>query len=542
MIDKFFKNGLFDLILTESRLELRRIVFFSALAGLSGAFIIVLVNQGAGMVAENESPILEFFAFLFCVAFYSFFTKTINRENVISIQGMMYRFRLNIINLVLKSDLNLFNSVSKSEILAAISRDAQIVSQSVVILVSLIQSCTMLFFSLIYLAILSPVACAMTVIMGFIAFMFFSKNAKVAHAELRKSFDEENITFEYFGNLLNGFQELKMSSSKSKSFIEDLIFSAKKSRGLREHSLISISNHFVYVQIIFYLVVGMLVFVVPVLSSDFSSVVVKVATTSLFMVGSFQGVIQSLPSISQADISARQLLRLRSKLEDAWVAPPAATTNFANQIQNLSLENIAYHYADQEAFKGFNFGPANISFDAGKVYFIRGKNGSGKTTLVRVLLGLYEPSEGRILVDGIPIPQPTNSSYRDLFSVVFSDFYLFKKLYGLVQAKIDQAQELIVMLRLEDKVSVLNAEFDTVSLSTGQRKRLALMVALLEDRPFVVLDEWAADQDPEFRKYFYEKLIPYIKGLGKTVIAITHDDKYYDVADEVITVQQGKLI
>ena len=186
----------------------------------------------------------------------------------------------------------------------------------------------------------------------------------------------------------------------------------------------------------------------------------------------------------------------------------------------------------------------DVSFrvgDGAKVALI-GPNGSGKTTLVRVLLGLYVPSEGRILVDGVPISQPTNANYRDLFSVVFSDFYLFKKLYGLAQAKIDQAQELIVMLRLEDKVSVLNDEFDTVSLSTGQRKRLALLVALLEDRPFVVLDEWAADQDPEFRGYFYEKLVPYIKGLGKTVIAITHDDKYYDVADEVITVQQGKLI
>jgi putative ATP-binding cassette transporter len=151
------------------------------------------------------------------------------------------------------------------------------------------------------------------------------------------------------------------------------------------------------------------------------------------------------------------------------------------------------------------------------------------------------PSSGSISINGKVVPQPTNGAYRDLFAVVFSDFYLFKKLYGIDPSKLLEAKALVKMFRLEDKVSVLEDGFDTINLSTGQRKRLALMEALLEDKPFVVLDEWAADQDPEFRRYFYQVLIPYIKELGKTVIAISHDDKYYDCADEVITIDKGKL-
>jgi putative ATP-binding cassette transporter len=189
----------------------------------------------------------------------------------------------------------------------------------------------------------------------------------------------------------------------------------------------------------------------------------------------------------------------------------------------------------------FDLGPISYSFEAGKTYFIRGANGSGKTTFIRVLLGLYIPSSGTISINGKIVTQPTNEAYRDLFAVVFSDFYLFKKLYGISQLKLIDANTLVQMFRLEDKVSIRDDQFDTINLSTGQRKRLALMEALLEDKPFVVLDEWAADQDPEFRRYFYQVLVPYIKQLGKTVIAISHDDKYYDCADEVITIDNGKL-
>ena len=543
MIEKLFKNSLLQLIQTESRIELRRLVFFSSLVGISGTLIIALVNQAASLVSHKESPIFEFFAFLLCLVFYLYFSRIINKENIASTQGLIYRFRLSIADLVLKSDLNLFNTVDKNEILTTISRDTQMVSQAIVLLAAICQSSAMLLFSLIYLATLSWVAAFTTLLFGSIVFLFFFKDARIARAELMNSFAEEAVTFDYFANFLSGFQEIKMNSDKARDFVDDLVKSAKKSRLMREESLILMANHFSYIQIIFYVVVGVLIFIVPVISDDFSIVVIKVATTSLFMVGSFQGIIQSLPMVSMADAAARQLLNLQEKLRalERQVSPYEGHRDF-QKVRTLSLNDIIYHYPEHESIDGFNFGPFNYTFEAGKVYFIRGKNGSGKTTLVRVLLGLYIPTSGDIFVDDTLVMQPTSSNYRDLFAVVFSDFYLFKKLYGLAQSKIEEAQSLIELLRLEDKVSVLNAGFDTLSLSTGQRKRLALLVALLEDRQFIVLDEWAADQDPEFRKYFYEVLIPHIKGMGKTIVAITHDDNYYQIADQILTIQQGKLI
>ena len=538
-----FQSSLLQLIQSENQLELRRMCLYSALVGLSGALIIAILNQAASHVIEKESSTFEFFAFVLCLAFYLYFYRVNNRESVKSTQGLMYRFRLNIIQLVLKSDLSIFKVISKNEIQIRITRDTQMVSQAIVIIVTIGQSSAIVFFALIYLATLSWVASILMLVFLLVALAIFLQVEKKATAELKVAYLEDSKTFEFVVEFLSGFQEIKMSSKRAKGFIEDLVSSAKKSREAREESSITLGNTFSFLQIILYIAVGMLIFVVPVLTDSFSDVVLKVTTTSLFMVGSFQSLFTSLPMIIQAEASAKQLLSLKNTLEKAH-----NQTNYKDsddQYVNaklLTLHGVTYQHQSLEERRHFDLGPITTTFEAGKVYFIRGQNGSGKTTLIRVLLGLYAPTKGFITVDDQLVNQPSSSEYRDLFAVVFSDFFLFKKLYGISKENLAEGQSLIEMFQLEDKVSILDNQFDTIHLSTGQRKRLGLLEALLEDKQFVILDEWAADQDPEFRKYFYQVLIPYIKGLGKTLIAISHDDRYFDVADEIITIDQGKLI
>jgi putative ATP-binding cassette transporter len=543
MISKLLNSSLITLLKGESRAELKRMIFFSGLVGISGTLIIAILNEAASLVAQSEAFTFEFFAFLTSLLFFLYFYRENNTESVTAIQGLILRFRLNIIRLVLKSDLRLFNVVNKNEIQTTLSRDSQIVAQAVVSLVNVIQSSSIIFFSLIYLATLSLLASILMVVFLLIAISTFMAYEKAARHKMAASFKSESETFNYFDQFLSGFQEIKMSSKKANSFIHDVILSAKKSRHLREASLILIGIIFRNIQASLYVVVGMLIFVVPILTDDFQNVVIKVATTSFFMLGSFQGIFQTIPLIVQAEASAHQLLDLQGKLEN--LAPSAEEKEVitpSEDVITLSFEDLFYQYPTQDLITRFDLGPISYSFQAGRTYFIRGANGSGKTTLIRLLLGLYVPSSGSISINGKIVTQPTNAGYRDLFAVVFSDFYLFKKLYGISQLKLIDAKALVQMFRLEDKVNISDDQFDTINLSTGQRKRLALVGALLEDKPFVVLDEWAADQDPEFRRYFYQVLIPYIKNLGKTVIAISHDDKYYDCADEVITIDNGKLV
>jgi putative ATP-binding cassette transporter len=202
---------------------------------------------------------------------------------------------------------------------------------------------------------------------------------------------------------------------------------------------------------------------------------------------------------------------------------------------------VIYSYDAPAGARPFVVGPANFSISSGKVVFVVGGNGSGKSTLLNLLTRLYQPKHGVILWDGVPVDQTNTHDYRHLFATIFSDFHLFDRLYG--QPHIDEPaiQSLIQEVEMSDKVRFSDGRFSTLDLSTGQRKRLAMVVARSEARPIMVFDEWAADQDPHFRRFFYDTLIPSLRASGKTVIAVTHDDRFFGAADRVLVMEEGKL-
>ena len=178
----------------------------------------------------------------------------------------------------------------------------------------------------------------------------------------------------------------------------------------------------------------------------------------------------------------------------------------------------------------------------GELIFLIGGNGSGKTTLVKLLMGLYEPESGEIRVDNKPVTAADCDDYRQQFSAVFFDFYLFERLFGFDPKNIDsESQKYLDLLQLSHKLTVKNGKLSTIELSQGQRKRVALLNAYLEDRPIYIFDEWAADQDPQFKRVFYYELVPELKSRGKTVIVISHDDRYYSLADRLIKLESGRV-
>ena len=543
MIKKLLDSSLAKLIQGEATIKLRLMVLFSALVGLTGTLIIVVLNQAAGLLVQKETPFFEFFAFLVLLAFFLYFYQKNNHENVTAGQKLVYLLRLKIVSLVLRSDFSDFKSISRNDIHTAVTRDTQFISQSIIQIISLGQAAAMVVFSLIYLATLSWIASLFILVFLLVALTFFIQLHTKTSVDIKNSYDDESNTFEHLSQFLSGFKEIKMSSQRAKNLVEDLVLAAKKARDSRTLALKKIGGVLGYVQLSLYVAVGMVIFAVPVFAGDFSDVVQKVATTSLFVLGSLQTIMFSLPLLITADQSAAQILKLVSTLENLDRADYSTRTHRDYlTVKKIQLHQVQYKYASASAIQGFDLGPVSCTFESGKTYFIRGQNGSGKTTFINVLLGLYQPSSGFISVDDQLLEQPSDGAYRDLFGVVFSDFHLFNKLYGISQDRLKDGEALIDLFQLKDKLSLHEDRFNTIDLSTGQRKRLGLIEALLEDKQFLILDEWAADQDPEFRKYFYQVLIPYIKELGKTIIAISHDDKYFDHADEIITLSEGKII
>ncbi|HTU58305.1 MAG TPA: ATP-binding cassette domain-containing protein, partial [Polyangiales bacterium] len=235
------------------------------------------------------------------------------------------------------------------------------------------------------------------------------------------------------------------------------------------------------------------------------------------------------------------------ELELAAYAPEFARDVPVQERTFDQLELRAVHYSyparDGDGDGGFAVGPLSWTLQRGEIVFVIGGNGSGKSTLARLLSGLCEPTGGELRLDGESIEPARYASLRGLFSAVFSDFHLFKHVLGAEgAADADAAGEWLERLGLREKVAIADGRLSDLKLSTGQRKRLALLLGVLEDRPILLLDEWAADQDPMFRRVFYLEILPQLKAAGRTIVAITHDEAYFGVADRILKLDSGRLV
>jgi putative ATP-binding cassette transporter len=261
----------------------------------------------------------------------------------------------------------------------------------------------------------------------------------------------------------------------------------------------------------------------------------------LYVKGPIEQIVTAMPLFGQAQASFRKVAELSAAItqgEPCSLATKSLAMEFTGA--NIELRDVRYQFPAQGTVEPFVLGPVNLTINAGETLFIIGKNGCGKTTLIKLLVGLYAPQQGQLLCDGKPIKPSQLDTYRQLFSVVFFDYYLFDEL--IATDVLGEVDRYFKKLQIVQKVTIRDGAFSTTDLSTGQRKRLALIHVFLEDRPVVVLDEWAADQDPTFRRVFYEQLLPEMKRHGKTLIVISHDDAYFHVADRVIEMDAGRII
>jgi len=294
-------------------------------------------------------------------------------------------------------------------------------------------------------------------------------------------------------------------------------------------------------RLMFFIAIGLLLFVWPRIARVDVETLSAYALTIFYLMSPLEQIMGWLPMMAWASRSVVQIERLGLMLEEK--RPEITTAAPIRGWDQIELVGATHAYRREGQPHDFVLGPIDIALSPGEIVFIIGGNGSGKTTLAKLLTGLYVPDSGEVHMDGQPIVDTNRETYRQLFSVVFDGAVVFDNLWGLDTVNIDQrAREYLRQLELDRVVTVTDGAFSTVKLSRGQRKRLALLTAYLEDRPIYVFDEWAADQDPVFRKVFYLRLLPELKRRGKTVVAITHDDRYFANADRIIKLEEGKVV
>jgi putative ATP-binding cassette transporter len=295
-----------------------------------------------------------------------------------------------------------------------------------------------------------------------------------------------------------------------------------------------------------YILLGAVVFVAPRFSDTLGGTSLTNTTTALmFVVGACFGLVQSIPVLMTANAAADRIEQLEATLEAA--AGPVRTheIKLPKRFDTIEMHNIVFRYVDKFSDTTFQIGPLDFTLHSGELVFITGGNGSGKSTFLRVLAGLYPPDSGEITLDGMRINDETRDAYRALMSAIFFDNHLFRRLYGIPEPERGEVDGLLAKFRLTDKTELKDGEFSTLELSGGQRRRLALIVTLLEKRPILLLDEWTAEQDPEFRRKFYDELLPDMIKSGATVVVITHDDRYLDELDlpaRRIRMEEGRIV
>lgn len=460
-------------------------------------------------------------------------------------QGAIARLRCDLVRKILGVPLRQLEELGAPRLTVALGEDVLTVAEALLLIPNFAVNLSVLCGGAVYLCCLS-----WKVALGIFAFILVGATGYrllVANGfgHLRLAREEADRLYAHFRALTEGVKELKLHRNRRGKFLSDCIGPATDN--FSRHNIAAELRFILahgWSQLLFFALVGLILFLLPELQHVNPRALTGYIVATLYLMGPLTGVLGVMAAIGRANVALEKIERLGLSLaanstEECSLAKAEARTDF----ERLELAGVTHSYHHEKDDSHFILGPMNLVFQPGELVFIVGGNGSGKSTLAKIITGLYPPETGQLRLDGTAISNSNRDDYRQLFSTVFSDFYVFETLLGLEGADLDdRAQNYLAELHLDHKVKIRGGRLSTVDLSQGQRKRLALLTAYLEDRPFYLFDEWASDQDPQFKEVFYRQLLPDLKARGKAVVVITHDDRYFSVADRVIKLDYGKLV
>jgi putative ATP-binding cassette transporter len=367
-----------------------------------------------------------------------------------------------------------------------------------------------------------------------------------AYRYLQQARDTRDRLFQHFRALTEGTKELKLHDARREAFFSKRI--VPTTDALQRDSLTGVRHHIVadtWSQLLFYGLIGGILFAAPAVQGMGAKTLTGYVLVMLYVMNPVWSVMDAWSIFAQARVSLQKVHDLGLSLDaaDRSIGRTDQCSVEADGWGRLEFEGVTFAYPGDSEGRAFVLGPLDFTLKRGELVFLVGGNGSGKSTFMKVLTGLYTPQTGQIRLDGAAITDDNREWYCRHFSAVFTDFYLFDTLFGLDAPDLDQrAGHYLAQLELDTKVRISDGALSTTALSQGQRKRLALLTAFIEDRTIYIFDEWAADQDPHYRQIFYERLLPELKSRGKTIVVISHDDRYYHLGDRVVKLDYGKLV
>jgi putative ATP-binding cassette transporter len=535
----------FQLVRREMQGSLDRLAIMSGLGGISNAAILAAINSGAQAAGQGELSISA--ALLFVVALL-LFIKTqhyILIATTVEIEAIIHKLRVRLMDEVRRSELLPLDEIGRSEIVAAITKETTTLTQATNMLAFAGQGVVLVLFVAIYILYLSPLAFALSALIVTLAGVIFHIKSRQVGMGTREAAQWDNRLFDRLMDLLDGFKEVRLNRSRSDHLFEDAVEVSRTAANIKIRTQSESYKQLVFSQSAMYLLLAAIVFVVPAFSDTKGGSMTQVTTALMFIVGVCMGIVQTIPILLAANVAADNIERLEARLRAIAAAADAGAVPLRERFRTIEVRNIVFSYMDKSSETIFRVGPIDFTLRSGELVFITGGNGSGKSTFLKLLAGLYEPDSGEILLDGVRVDDSNREAYRSLIAAIFVDYHLFERLYGIADPEPGEVDRLLEQFRLHDKTRLAGGAFTHLDLSGGQRKRLALIVSLLEKRPILLLDEWTADQDPDFRRKFYDELLPTLQQAGATIVVITHDDRYLDelrLTARKLRMDEGRII
>jgi putative ATP-binding cassette transporter len=535
-----------DFIKRASAKDLRSMLLLTIVAGVANALLVVIVNHVAGTVARGVRPaILEWVIFgSSFVIYYQCNKLALLRANVV-IEQLLKGLRVRVAEKLRMSELPVVDGMGRSHLYGLISRETNHLSITFPLLVDSFQQGILLVISLAYLAYLSPLALGVFLLTVAVGILGYRQIEEEFRDTLKTSFGLQARMLDATGDVINGFKELRLNTARS----DAAMAAYKDASAAAEVAAMRSGEHWasliLLTSFVTYFMLGIVGFVLPQHVEPGGTLIFELIPTLLFCMAPLVKIVAQSPMFMKAEEGLKAIAAIEQQLDTAGSVSPSKARTMGQAylgFREVAYRGLTFAYRAEGDTVPFHVGPLDLKVVAGETLFIVGGNGSGKSTTLRLMTGLYPASSGLIEVDGIPIEGNAVAGFRELFSAVFADFHLFDRLYGVEHADPADVQRLIAEMGLAHKVTFESGCFSQTSLSTGQRKRLALIGALLEKRPIYVFDEWSAEQDVHFRKHFYTKILPDLKAQGKTVIAVTHDERYWHVADRVIKLDLGTVL
>jgi putative ATP-binding cassette transporter len=503
--------------------------------------VLAAINSAAASLHDRDAIGRALIIFGLAIIIYGISHRSLMRLAAALAERSVETLRIEFLERLQVAELLEIENLNRSEIYNCLGSEMQVISDGALGLIVIGQALVLVVVTTLYVAWLSLTAAVIAAVFVAIAASFHIARNQQIREQMREIFQLQTRLLEGYTDLLEGFKEVKLNTARSDELTDHIrrLSSELTERQLNTRTLFAAD--LVASQITFFLLPGVMVFVVPLFAMASTATVAMTTTSILFLIGPIANIVGGLPILQRVNSAAEAIISLERRLSEIERAPVATDLRF-DTFEQIVLNSVMFRYPGVGDEIGFAMGPIDLSIRHNQIVFVTGGNGSGKSTLLKLITGLYLPTSGAIFLDTQLIGPENVSAYRNLFAAIFSDYHLFQELYGVGNIDGAAAAELFELLEIAHKARIVGRGFDTLALSTGQRKRLAMIALLLENRPICVFDEWAADQDPKLRDKFYRQILPALRVAGKTVIAVTHDERYFEIADFRVHLEEGRLI